>query len=222
MSSDKKQQRLAYLKSKPNRDNAAQGNHIRRLRFALPIIAVIMTIATVIWTFTAENSITSDIAGATLKAIAKNELVNPRFDSTDSKGQPYTITADQALRGEQDEDIILLTNPAADITLTSGRWIAIKSSNGTFDQDKNTLDLENNIRIYDDQGYTMQTEQMNIDIKTETLMSNTDINGQGPAGKIVAKGMKSNLKQGLLSFHGPATLTLNNTGNSSILGGLKQ
>ena len=215
-----KPDRLTQFQSKTGREKAAQVSHIRRLRIALPIIAIVLTAVTIIWTFTAGEDITSDIAETTLKTIAKNELVNPRFDSMDSKNQPYTITATSAVRGETDDNLVILTQPAADITLNSGRWLAIKAKTGVFNQDKNRLLLREDIQMYDDEGYQLKTEEMNINIKDETMLSETAVYGQGPAGTITATGMFSNAPKGLLSFKGPATITLNTTGSPS-LGGLR-
>ena len=202
---------LALFTSKSGREKAANTSHIRRIRITLPIIAIILILTTTIWTFTSGDDFTKDLAQNAVKAIAKNELINPRFDSMDSKKQPYTITADRAVRGETDDNLVLLTAPTADITLTSGRWIAIKATTGAFNQNKNRLLLRENIQINDDQGYQLTTQEMNIDMKEETLLSETPIAAQGPAGTIIATGLYANLKDGLLSFKGPATVTLTTT-----------
>jgi lipopolysaccharide export system protein LptC len=214
-----KPHRLTELKFKTDRKNAEQGAHIRHLRFGLPIIAIIMTIATIVWTLNSGDTITSHINDVAIEAIAKNELINPRFDSVDSKNQPYTITAASAVRNEADENIIILTEPAADITLKSGRWIAINAEKGDFNQKENNLDLQNTVEIHDNVGYTLKTNTMSINMKTETILAQSSIRAQGPAGTIYAAAMQGDMQAGILSFKGPATLTL--TSSTEKIGGLR-
>lgn len=167
------------------------------------------------------EEIASQITEQAIKNISKNELLNPRFDSVDNRNQPFTITAAKAVRGETDDNLILLTQPSGDITLKNGRWLSIKSESGAYNQDKSRLLLRDNIQIFDDQGYTLTTQQMNIDINEDTILSETPITGQGPAGTIQSTGLYANMKTGLLSFKGPATLTLKTTKTGTGLGGLR-
>lgn len=193
----------------------------KHIKIALPLIVLALTTATVIWTFTAGEDIELQATAQILGAISKNELVNPRFESTDNKNQPFTITATKATRGETDDGLVFLQNPEGDILLESGRWIAVKASEGAYNQDKKRLILRNNVTIYDDQGYTMQTEEMNIDMAAETIASSKPVTAQGPAGSIKAAGLYNNSKTGILSFQGPATLSLTQKTNQSALGDLR-
>jgi lipopolysaccharide export system protein LptC len=216
-----KDQRLSNFKSRTYRKSAGKTAHIKYLRMILPITAVILTLITIFWTFTSEEDITSKLANTALETIAKNELLNPRFTSADSKNQPYTITAKRAVRGEADENLIILSKPAADITLESGHWLALKSEKGAYNQSKSRLILRKKIHIFDNQGYMLETEELNIDLKEETMLSETPVYGQGPAGSLQANGMYGNFSRSLLVFKGPAKLTLNNLSGKSGIGELR-
>lgn len=218
-------ERLSSLTRDPNTPQNTGTGTVRRLRLFIPIIAIILTIITVTWTFMSSEEIASKITEEAIKQISKNELLNPRFDSMDNRNQPFTITAAKAVRGETDDKLVLLTQPAGDITLKNGRWLSIKAESGAYNQDKNRLLLNESVQIFDDQGYTLTTAEMNININEDTILSETPIEAQGPAGTIQSSGLYANMNTGLLSFKGPVTLTLQTakTGNgpNTGLGGLR-
>lgn len=147
------------------------------------------------------------------KDVGRNELLAPRFESLDDKGQPYTITAKRAVQGEGDEDLILLEEPMADMLLSGGNWVAAQSERGAFSQKSQRLLLKGSVTLYHDQGYTMEMPELDVDLHAGTAWTNTDVRGHGPAGTLDAKGLKAESKAGKLIFNGPARLVLYDTGS---------
>src|SRR5690606_21470204 len=96
--------------------------------------------------------------------VGKNELLNPRFESTDSDNQPFTLTARHAVRGETDENLVFLEDPLGDMLLKSGDWVAIKSDRGTFHQDTKMLLLREKVRLYHDKGYRLEMEELDLNL----------------------------------------------------------
>lgn len=193
-----------------------KSGHIKKIKIALPLTALALTAATIFWTFISSEDIQLQDTAQILGAISKNELINPRFESIDQNDQPFTITAKRALRGETDDTLIILTEPAGDIALKSGRWVAIKANEGAYNESKQRLLLRDKVTLFDDQGYTLTTAELNIDLQAETILSDTPVYAKGPAGAITAKGLYNNNQSGVLSFTGPATLTLRNQNNNSL------
>lgn len=183
---------------------------IRRLRLILPLIALGIIAVVFSWgSFNADDLMVAPPAeGQGAQEIGRNELLNPRFESKDEKNQPYTITASRALQSKDNENLVLLEQPLADILLNNGNWLAIKSKEGAYRQDSERLLLQEDVTIFHDAGYQMTMQELHVDMAKNLAWSETDIAAQGPAGLLDAKGMNAQMDKGELIFTGPAKLIL--------------
>lgn len=216
------QKRLAKFAHKKKNKNfeqsAAYSLFVRRVRLLLPLVAIAIIAALMTWPAQEQNiAVLEEEQKQSLQNVRKNELESPRFESVDDENRPYTVTADKAIQAPEDENILLLSNPVADMLLNTGNWVAIKSDNGTYLQDAEKLTLEDNVRLFHDDGYEMVMKKLDINLKTRTASSNTSVAGQGPAGSIEATGLRGDNMLGVLAFTGPAKLILKDGGS---LGGL--
>ncbi len=213
--------RLASLHRKEPKRSPDNQHHIRLAKMILPLLVVACGASVLGWILIYKERFDVVPAEIALKTILKNELLNPRYESVDNKGQPFTITAARAIRGSNDEQIVTLDEPKGDIELQNGRWLSINANTGLYNQAAQRLMLSDNVQLFDNEGYTLETEKMNIDMKTQKILADYKVYGQGPTGIIRAAGMYSDVEQGLLSFKGPATLTLYVKDNQSSLESLK-
>jgi len=185
---------------------------VRWMRLVLPLMALGIVAVLFTWSRIEEPAIPiqqQDVAEQ--KSIGKNELVNPRFESTDEKKQPFTVTAKRAVQGEANEDLIMLERPVADMLLNSGNWIAIEADRGAFRQDIQRLFLQGHVKLFHDEGYQLETPQLHVDMEENLAWSEMAVYGQGPAGTLEATGLKANNLTGEIVFTGPAKLVLNST-----------
>ena len=216
-------ERITRLSAQPMRAKTYSRGYsrfIRTMKMALPLVAVAMTVAVFVWSSAEEDLIPAPADPAETHTIGKNELLNPLFESTDDKKQPYTIKAKRAVQGQDNENLIILEEPLGDILLENNTWLAIGSDQGAYRQDNQRLLLKGNVKIYHDQGYQLTTEQLDIDIKNSSLWTSNPVSGHGPAGTITASGMRGDMNTGILNFEGHAKLVLHNTGTrSSLLSG---
>lgn len=186
---------------------------VRRMRLVLPIISLI--IIAVVFSWSSMNDAGTIPTAEDAKApqtIGKNELLMPRFESTDTKEQPFTITAKRAIQGRENEDLVILEEPVADILLSGGDWVAIEALQGAFRQDNQQLMLRGKVNLFHDKGYRLETEELHIDLQKSAAWSEKDIYAQGPAGTLNAKGLRGNSADNHLVFNGPAKLVLNTQG----------
>jgi lipopolysaccharide export system protein LptC len=190
--------------------NPNYSKFIRRLRLILPLIALGILAVVFSWSSFTEDDllVITPPPGENTQEIGKNELLNPRFESKDDKNQPYTITATRAIQGKDNENLIILEEPLADILLKNGNWIAIQSKQGAYRQDSERLLLQDEVTIFHDEGYQMTTSELHMDMIASLAWSEKDVAAQGPAGLLDAKGMKADSKSGELIFTGPAKLIL--------------
>lgn len=189
--------------------NPRYSRFIRRAKLVLPLVALMITAVVFAWSsMSDENMLPTPQDASTPQSIGKNELLNPRFESKDDKKQPYTITAKRALQGENNENLVILEKPVADMMLTSGNWVAIEADQGAFEQDNQKLLLRGNVRLFHDRGYHLETALLHIDIASNKAWSEEDVRAHGPAGTLEATGLQGNADSGHLLFTGPAKLVL--------------
>ncbi|GJL85590.1 MAG: hypothetical protein DHS20C02_13650 [Micavibrio sp.] len=210
LGTQERRERLAAPPKERKGYNQSYSKFVRWMRLILPLTALIIVAVLFTWTRMEEEiAIPVQQQATTEKDIGKNELVNPRFESTDENKQPYTITAQRALQGEEDEKLVILERPVADMLLNSGNWIAVEADKGAYHQETQKLLLEGHVKLFHDEGYQMETAKLHVDVEQSLAWSDDDVYGQGPAGTLEAKGLKANNENGRLVFTGPAKLILN-------------
>ncbi|TNE26710.1 MAG: LPS export ABC transporter periplasmic protein LptC [Alphaproteobacteria bacterium] len=141
-------------------------------------------------------------------AQSKIAMIGARYGGLDNKRQPYTITAAEASRSPDSPDVVHLSDPMADLTLTDGGWIAVQSRRGVYMQEEQELFLEDHVRFFHDIGYELLTEGLHMDLKTHEVRADKKVAGHGPAGAIEAQGMDFVPADDKVVFTGPAKMTL--------------
>ncbi len=195
--------------------NPKWSRFVRRTRLVLPLIALALFAVVFVWSDVQQNKIIPVQDMGKTPTIGKNELVNPRFESTDEDNQPFTITAKRAVQDTADDNLVMLEEPLADMLLNSGDWVAAKSSRGSFRQNNKMLLLRGNVRLYHDKGYELVMEELDVDLQANTALSKVDVTGHGPEGTLEAKGLQGTATTGHIIFNGPAKLVLTNVSGGS-------
>jgi len=187
---------------------------IRRTRLVLPIVAVILIAIVFSWPNMGRNQgfIIEDIGEGSQNA-ASNALINPRFESVDPNNQPYTIIAQRAVQSQDNENLVLLDKPSGDMTMSSGHWLAVEADKGAYKQSEQQFLLQDNVNIFHDEGYQLQTAQLHLDFSKNMAWSDQDVRVLGPRGTIEAKGLQANGKEELIVFHGPAKMIIKRENN---------
>lgn len=180
------------------------------MKIALPLAALVI-IGVLIAHMTGSN--TQQKSVATLPSADKTtpgliELIKPTFEDVDTDGSPYTITADKAVRAVDTPDMVLFTNPVADIKLKDKSWLAAKAKTGTFDRKNDTLELKDDVDIFHDSGYELRTQDIVISMKQKTAYTSKPVVAQGPVGMLSAQNMSILNRGEIIIFGGPAKLTI--------------
>ncbi len=197
--------------------NSGYSKFVRIMRLALPLAAMAIVVILflrmgaeeklVVTTTTAQDTNSKKIAR---ENIVQNELLNPRFESMDKRNNPYKITAQRAVQGEKNKDLIMLENPVGVMSMKDGIKITARSDTGAYRQDTERFFLQGNVFIEHGSGYSLSSEEAHIDLKQNFAWSEKDVQGIGSDMKINAKGISANGNTGQIIFKGPATLTLTN------------
>lgn len=184
---------------------------VRAMRLLLPLAAVGIIGLLVSWPRVEERISPPPAAQDMPQTVGQNELINPRFESEDSKSRPFTVTATRAVQSTTNPDIVFLEKPMGDIQLGGGAWVAAEAEKGSFDQKNETLALEGRVKLFHDNGYEIVTEKLRVDMRARTAWSDTALQGQGPAGRLDATGVKVDAAGDNIIFTGPAKLVLYRT-----------
>jgi len=182
-------------------------NFFSVLKIFLLVVAVILAVVTFSWTFFTKTDYSSGPSVDIEESLKQNELVHPRFDSTDSRGQPYSLMADSAVQDDDSDDVIL-RRPSGEINLISGRWLSVQAVQGIYQDVKKRLTLLEDVKLSDNLGYVMNMDKMFLDFENNLVKVDSPVNGEGPAGLLTATGAEANMDDGILIFKGPAKLTI--------------
>jgi lipopolysaccharide export system protein LptC len=155
---------------------------IRGLRIALPAaIALIFLgmVGTVTWRTIAGASAPVDVD-------APIRLVNARFVGRDEDGRGFVITAETAIRDEDDYQRVILDKPALVLDESGANPARITAASGVYHEGTRKLQLGGGVKLVsDDQTFDTATSLFNT--ATGELSGSGPIQGVGSLGEINAK-----------------------------------
>ncbi|MFD2261783.1 LPS export ABC transporter periplasmic protein LptC [Lacibacterium aquatile] len=172
----------------------AHSRWVQSLRILLPLTALCLTVAVLLWPTVGPNKSqvrlnAGQLAGAPAAKPQDDVLrmTQPRFVSTDQDNRPFTVTADEARQARADDSEVTLMAPKADMSDKAGAWMQIGADTGYFNRKSESLRLEGNVTLFHDTGMEMQTERVGADLKERIITSDSPVEGQGPQGSLSAQ-----------------------------------
>ncbi len=198
------------------RQTVSRGAILRRrvmvvtTKLVLPLIALALLTLIAIWPELDRATRQAQVAFRRVAGVVDGAAMNnARYRGTDERGRPYTMTADVARQTSQNR--IDLVEPKGDLSTESGGWLLVEAREGVFLQRDNQLDLARDVFLYRDDGMTMRTQAMAIDMKSGAAASNVAVHIEGPMGVLDAPGFVLMEKGAVIQFPGPARMVMNGT-----------
>ena len=181
---------------------------VRVMKLLLPALAVALLLLVAAWP---QLDPANDRLGLGLSELSIEQpdnisMLNARFSGFDEKNQPFVITADVASQAPEDENLVNLELPKADITLDDGTWLALMAREGLYDRDVETLDLIGQVGFYHDAGFELHTESARIDLAAGMASGGDPVAGHGFFGEIEAEGFQMFERAERILFIGPSRL----------------
>ncbi len=149
-----------------------------------------------------EESFGLDITLPKQGELEKLHVESSELFITDKDNKVNKFNADNIDETAPGSKLIKLSNPKGKIPTLKGPWYNIEAPIGYYDQNKNTLKLEQNVKMTYSEGYTATTEAMEYDFQKNIGLSTTPTHGEGAAGQIDSQGFKFYKNQNLLIFTG--------------------
>ncbi|MEL8055799.1 MAG: LPS export ABC transporter periplasmic protein LptC [Pseudomonadota bacterium] len=109
-------------------------------------------------------------------------MVNARFTGRNVAGETFEITADTARRRRNDPSIIDLENPE----LVDQLGTVITAPTGTYYQNEEYLDLFEDVRVVDSEGYEFNTTAARAFVRDGRVRGLEPLQGTGPLGDVRA------------------------------------
>lgn len=165
---------------------------VRLLKIALPLV-MLLTLGYLgyWWLESRGNVVDATIIQESQSNAEAVVTVNAvKYDGKDSRGRPFSITADSATHAEDDDRHISLSKPVADITLTSGAYVAVTANDGVLDRDSDIVTLTGDVTLFHDNGLSFQTNSATVDLKAKTAEGKEKVEGQNGDGELVSQGFR--------------------------------
>ncbi len=139
--------------------------------------------------------------------VAKERLKiqQARYRGEDAKGQPFVLTAESAIQRSSAEPIVKLDRLAAAIRLADGP-ATIQANTGRYDMDAEQVHVDGAIAVRAAGGYTLDTHDATVDLKTRELRSDGAVTGTVPQGTFSANSLRADLEARTVSLDGNARL----------------
>lgn len=181
---------------------------INLTKWSLPFAAALLLAAIALWpeVISRQKSSPPLTGGSAGAGSSSGFLQLARYNGIDQQGQPYTVTAKSVRQPMPDE--VRLSTPRGEIALENGQWVLASSRNGLYYQSSEQLELNQDVVFYRDDGTTLLTDNLIVDLRTNSAASSDAVHVEGPFGAIDAKGVTISGGGAAVDFGGPARLTL--------------
>lgn len=129
------------------------------------------------------------------------------YRGEDAKGQPFRLHAGSAIQQSSAEPIVQLHDLSAEITLPEGP-ASLKANQGRYDMTKEQVAVEGPIRFQTSDGYTLDTHDATVDLKTRKMASGGAVSGTTPMGTFSGNQLTADLENRTVSLNGNARLRI--------------
>ncbi|MEM9014758.1 MAG: LPS export ABC transporter periplasmic protein LptC [Pseudomonadota bacterium] len=164
---------------------AARSRLVRRLRIALPIMALILIAAFVFNTQSStEDPTFLDDFKTVAAATEELQMANPRFAGVDDRGNPFDLTAANARQKPDNRDVVELESPRA-VQGGPDEQSVVTAQNGVYYMEDNLLELTENVTLehrFGDETYVLRAPEATVQIKQEKVLADAGVAGSSSDG----------------------------------------
>jgi len=135
-------------------------------------------------------------------------MMKPKLTGSDSKGNPYEITADMAVQDAHNPKRASLKNMEADLALGQENWLNARGKTGMVDMDTGQLELTGGIDVFTATGYELHSHSASANLKQSIIHGHETVTGQGPDGTLRADRFHADRATNILTLSGHVQMTL--------------
>jgi len=132
---------------------------------------------------------------------------NAMYRGRDDEGQPFSITAGEAVQRSSSEGLVRMDDLIAQLLLPDGP-ARISAPGGTYDLDEELVTVDDTVRLVAADGYTMTASGVSVDLDARTMQGENGVEGAVPVGEFSARAIRADLSARTLSLEGNARLSM--------------
>jgi len=196
---------------------------VSSMKLVLPALAAGLVLLVIAW-----PQLIPDVSrsGLDFAKIARDQaktlnMLNARYSGVDENNQPFNVAADLATQSPDDENVVELQHPKADITTTEGDLVALSARVGHYRREEEILDLTGRVHLIHDRGFDIVTEAATINLNDGSAAGDTPVSGQGPSGELEAQGFRLSDRGQVILFTGQSRLLVYPDAKKGLAGGAK-
>lgn len=200
------------IRSERARWAAPGGRHDRVIgitQWLLPVMIGVLSAFVIVWPLFRGSDV-SFLLDKNQVEVAKERLKiqAAQYRGQDAKGQPFSLNAGSAIQKSSAQPIVELNALAAQIGLSDGP-AQLKADRGRYDMDSEQVKVDGPVAFRSAGGYTLDTADATIDLKSRQLKGTGEVTGTVPQGKFRADRMRADLESRTVTLDGNARLRIN-------------
>jgi len=129
------------------------------------------------------------------------------YRGQDQKGQPFQLHAGSAIQKSSAEPVVQLRDLNAEIRLPEGP-ASVTADRGRYNMDTERVAVDGPIRFQTSDGYTLNTHDSTVDLKTRVMQSGGAVTGNTPTGTFSADKLTADLEHRTIRLDGNARLRI--------------
>lgn len=129
------------------------------------------------------------------------------YRGEDSKGQPFELHAGSAIQKSSAEPVVQLRNLSAQIKLPEGP-ASLTADRGHYNINTEQVAVDGPLRFQTSDGYTLNTRDSTVDLKTRQMESGGAVTGNTPSGTFSGDKLTADLEQRIVRLDGNARLRI--------------
>lgn len=124
-----------------------------------------------------------------------------RYQGRDDKGQPFEVSATQAIQQSSDEPIVNIRGMLARMGLAKGPT-EIRAGQGRYNLDQQSVTVVGPVRVSGPEGEQLLTRDVDIDLKSRTVASRGPAVARMPVGQFQAGRIQADLGEKTVTARG--------------------
>jgi lipopolysaccharide export system protein LptC len=184
---------------------------VRVLKVALPALAAALALGFAVFSYVRSPI---EVAVNTTDSVfvdGKLVMAKPQLEGVTKDNRPYEMLAERAIQEATAPGIIQLEAISAKLPLYDKEWVTIDAPGGTYDRDKNTLDMQNPFRIKTTNGLSATINSAFIDMGNSTLKTSDPVDIVLNGTRLTAESMSVLEKGKLFVFDKKVRLVIDPT-----------
>lgn len=178
------------------------------LRWLLPVLAVAVLATIVIWPLTKVREFSFLLAkDKVAMAEERMRIDNAVYRGETMKGEAFVITAGGAVQRSSAVPIVELSNLNAKLKLADGP-LTVTAPSGRYFLETDKLQIAGPVRLDSASGFSLDSEQVDIDINARTVATDRPVTGTLPLGSFRANSFRADIRGQTVVLDGGAHLRI--------------